>query len=77
MKIKEKQKLTKKWFMKLQNTICDNVEQLEKELHGMRFRSLVDGLQNPCRIREIRREVARIKTILNERKQGIRDQASR
>ena len=54
-----------------------DIEQLEKELHGMRFRSLVDGLQNPCRIREIRREVARIKAILNERKQGIRDQASR
>ena len=31
MKIKEKQKLTKKWFVKLQNIICNNVEQLEKE----------------------------------------------
>ena len=31
MKIKEKQKLTKKWFTKLQNIICDNVEKLEKE----------------------------------------------
>ncbi|MFT7516377.1 MAG: large subunit ribosomal protein L29 [Myxococcota bacterium] len=54
-----------------------DVEQLEKELHGMRFRSLVDGIQNPARIRQIRREVGRIKTILNERKQGIRDQVSR
>tara|TARA_Y100000590_G_scaffold449128_1_gene586769 strand:- start:26 stop:835 length:810 start_codon:yes stop_codon:yes gene_type:complete len=31
MKIKEKQKLTKKWFFKLQKTICNNIEQLEKE----------------------------------------------
>ena len=31
MKIKVKQKLTKEWFAKLQNIICDNVEQLEKE----------------------------------------------
>jgi len=31
MKIKKKQKLTKKWFTKLQNIICDNVEQLEKK----------------------------------------------
>ena len=31
MKIKEKQKLTKEWFVKLQNIICNNVEQLEKE----------------------------------------------
>ena len=31
MKIKEKQKLTKEWFIKLQNVICSNVEKLEKE----------------------------------------------
>ena len=31
MKIKKKQKLTKEWFIKLQNMICNNVEQLEKE----------------------------------------------
>jgi len=31
MKIKKKQKLAKEWFIKLQNIICNNVEQLEKE----------------------------------------------
>ena len=31
MKIKKKQKLAKKWFIKLQNIICNNIEQLEKE----------------------------------------------
>ena len=31
MKIKEKQKLTKEWFIYLQNLICNNVEKLEKE----------------------------------------------
>ena len=31
MKIKKKQKLTKEWFIKLQNMICNIVEQLEKE----------------------------------------------
>ena len=31
MNIKEKKKLSKKWFMKLQNLICNSVEQLEKE----------------------------------------------
>ena len=31
MKIKEKQKLTKEWFIKLQDIICNNVEKLEKE----------------------------------------------
>ena len=31
MKIKKKQELTKKWFIKLQNIICENIEQLEKK----------------------------------------------
>ena len=33
MKIKTKKKLVKKWFIKLQRTICKNIEDLEKE-HG-------------------------------------------
>ena len=31
MKIKKKQKLTKEWFIKLQNIICNNIEELEEE----------------------------------------------
>jgi len=31
MKIKKKQDLVKKWFIKLQNIICKNIEQLEKK----------------------------------------------
>ena len=31
MKIKQKQKLAKEWFIKMQNIICNNIEQLEKE----------------------------------------------
>ena len=31
MIIKKKQKLTKEWFLKLQNIICNNIEQLEEE----------------------------------------------
>ena len=37
MTIKEKQKLVKKWFIKLQNIICDNIEKLESE-HGSKIR---------------------------------------
>ena len=31
MKIKNKQELAKEWFIKLQNIICNCVEQLEKK----------------------------------------------
>ena len=30
MRIKQKQQLTKKWFIKLQELICKNIEELEK-----------------------------------------------
>ena len=32
MKIKKKQKLAKEWFISLQNIICNNIEQLEKNM---------------------------------------------
>ena len=31
MKIKTKQKIAKKWFIKLQNIICHSIESIEKE----------------------------------------------
>jgi len=31
MKIKKKKQIVKKWFIELQNTICKNIEELEKE----------------------------------------------
>ena len=32
MKIKKKQDLVKKWFIKLQNIICENIELLKKNM---------------------------------------------
>lgn len=54
-----------------------DIEQLEKELFDMRFRSLVEANQDPSRIRRHRRDIARMKTILQERQLGIRGQESR
>ena len=31
MKINQRKKITKKWFIKLQNIICFNIEKLERE----------------------------------------------
>jgi len=41
-----------------------DLEQLENELFDMRFRSLTEGNQDPARIRRNRRDIARMKTIL-------------
>ncbi|HIG87864.1 MAG: 50S ribosomal protein L29 [Planctomycetes bacterium] len=47
---------------------------LNKELHDLRFKSATGNMQSPSSIRMVRRSVARIKTVMAERVQGIRDQ---
>jgi large subunit ribosomal protein L29 len=62
---------------KLDSELVFDVGQLQKELFELRFKSSAEGLGNPARIRELRREIARAKTILTERRQGIRGAAFR
>ncbi|HET7273572.1 MAG TPA: 50S ribosomal protein L29 [Longimicrobiaceae bacterium] len=42
------------------------VEQLEEELFRLRFRSATMELENPMLLRTLRRDVARLKTVLRE-----------
>ncbi len=44
------------------------VEQLEEELFRLRFRSATMELENPMLLRTLRRDVARLKTVLRERR---------
>jgi len=44
-----------------------DVVQKQKELFELRFKSSAEGLSNPSRISALRREIARLKTMLNER----------
>ena len=43
------------------------LQSLTKELFDLRFRAITEKLSNPARIVAIRRDVARIKTLLRER----------
>ena len=43
------------------------IEELEEEQFRLRFRSATMDLENPRLIRAIRRDIARMKTILRER----------
>ncbi|MHC4837902.1 MAG: 50S ribosomal protein L29 [Planctomycetota bacterium] len=54
-----------------------DLEKLESELFDMRFRSLTEGNQDPARIRRNRRDIARMKTILQERELRVRGQEPR
>jgi len=47
--------------------IEDKIAQSQEELFRLRFRSATQQLENPSLIRKLRREVARMKTILTQR----------
>ena len=48
------------------------VRELNEELFNLRFRNSVKQLDNPLKIREVRRDLARIYTVLHEHDKGIR-----
>lgn len=54
-----------------------DLNNLRKELFGLRFRTAGETNPNPSRIREARRAIARIRTVLHERATGIRGQTQR
>ena len=45
--------------------------ELEEETFRLRFRSATEALEDPLRQRVIRRDVARLRTILQERAMGL------
>jgi large subunit ribosomal protein L29 len=46
------------------------VAELREELFNLRFRNSMKQLDNPLKIRESRREMARLLTVLNEKRGG-------
>ena len=42
--------------------------ELKSELFKIRLKKKSNGLDNPMKIKEVKKDIARIKTILNERK---------
>ena len=41
--------------------------ELKKELFNLRFQHAVNQLENPHKITEVKREIARVMTVLNEK----------
>ncbi len=52
-------------------------EELEKEIFNLKIRQATKQVENPLRIRILRRELARITTILHEDNKDIRKLASK
>jgi large subunit ribosomal protein L29 len=47
--------------------VAARVEQLQEELFRLRFRRATMELENPMLLRTIKRDIARLKTVLRER----------
>ncbi|QQE78524.1 50S ribosomal protein L29 [Alicyclobacillus sp. SO9] len=51
--------------------IESRVDQLKDELFNLRFQLATGQLENVMRIRQVRKDIARAKTVLKERELGI------
>ena len=54
-----------------------DLSKAEKELFEMRFRSITEGNADPSKISRLRRDIARMLTILRERELQVRGQEPR
>ena len=50
----------------------EKLSQLREELFNLRFQKTIHRLENPMRIRQVKRDIARILTILREKELNIR-----
>ncbi len=65
---------TKDYLLELKNKSADelNVELVsaKKELFNLRFQNATNQLNNTARIREVRRNIARIQTVITQKQKG-------
>ncbi|QFT91897.1 50S ribosomal protein L29 [Roseovarius sp. THAF9] len=52
---------------KTPDQLREELSNLKKEQFNLRFQAATGSLENPARIRTVRRDVARVKTVLNEK----------
>ncbi len=61
-------------MMELRELTNDEVQQKyedsKEELFNLRFQKAMNRLENPLRIKNVRRDIARIKTLLTERQKS-------
>ena len=48
------------------------LDELEEESFNLRFQNTLGQLSSPIRMRDVRRDIARVRTLLKEHEQGLR-----
>lgn len=64
MKIEDLRKLTTE-------ELQEKIKESKEELFNLRFQQATGTLEKPVRLRELRKDVARMKAIIREREKGI------
>jgi len=52
--------------------VTARIAELEEERFRLRFRSGTEALEEPLRLRSVRRDIARLQTVLRERALGLK-----
>ena len=50
--------------------LAAELEKMKKELFNLRFQHVTGQLENPVKMREVKRNIARVKTIIREKVQA-------
>jgi len=59
---------------KTQAELFDELNELKSELFKLRFQHATNQLDNPMKLKEVKRSIARVKTIIRERElKGIKE----
>ena len=61
---------------KTADELKQQIEDLSKEAFNLRFQRASGQLENTARVRQVRRDIARIKTILGERRRQATSQTT-
>ena len=61
-----------KWRELSEDEVTQKVRELSEEIFNLRFRNTMKQLDNPLKIRESRREMARLLTVLKEKERAGR-----
>ena len=59
-----------------EDELTEEVNTLGKEIFNLRFQRASGQLENTARVRQVRRDIARIKTILGERRRQATSQTT-
>ena len=52
---------------KTDDQLAEQLGELKREAFNLRFQAATNQLEKPARVREVRKDIARIKTLQNER----------